>query len=108
MDKGFEKLFYQKLRTKKYRLVLSMVCSMFRSLLVLLPTLLMREVYNAIDLGRQGSELIGVILLTLAVPIVVGITFSVDIRLSKYFFQIIKEIRVVALSNLLHTKLSNV
>ena len=84
MDKNFEKLFYEKIEEKKYRVIMSCISSMVRSVLVLLPTLLMRYVYNSLELGLDSKGIVGIILITFVIPVIVGVTFSVDIHLSKY------------------------
>lgn len=108
MNRSFEKLFYRKLKDKRHRVFVSVLCSIFRSVLVLLPTLLMRDIYNAAATGIRTGGFVGTVMLTVAIPIIVGVTFSIDIRLSKYFFLIIKEIRVQALSGLINRKLREV
>jgi len=108
MDRNFEKAFYDKLNQKKIRVVMSVTSSILRSILVLLPTLLMRYIYNSIELGLDARGTVGIILLTFAIPVVVGASYSLDIRLSKYIYVIIKEIRVQALSNIVHTKLRSI
>ncbi|MBR2949626.1 MAG: ABC transporter ATP-binding protein [Lachnospiraceae bacterium] len=108
MDKNFEKLFYEKIEEKKYRVIMSCISSMVRSVLVLLPTLLMRYVYNSLELGLDSKGIVGIILITFVIPVIVGVTFSVDIHLSKYIYVIIKEIRVQVMSNIVHSKLRSV
>ena len=81
MDKNFEKLFYEKIEEKKYRVIMSCISSMVRSVLVLLPTLLMRYVYNSLELGLDSKGIVGIILITFVIPVIVGVTFSVDIHL---------------------------
>lgn len=108
MTNNFEKAFYEKISKKKIRVAMSVISSMLRSVLVLLPTLFMRRVYNSLELGLDSEGVIGIILLTFVIPLVVGASFSLDIRLSKYIYVIIKEIRIQALGKIIKEKLRTV
>ena len=108
MTNNFEKAFYEKISKKKIRVAMSVISSMLRSVLVLLPTLFMRRVYNSLELGLDSEGVIGIILLTFVIPLVVGASFSLDIRLSKYIYIIIKEIRIQALGKIIKEKLRTV
>lgn len=108
MDKNFEKTFYEKIGKKKYQVAMSITTSMLRSVLVLLPTLLMRNIYNSLELGLDAKGVMGIILLTFVIPVIVGASYSLDIRLSKYIYVIIKEIRVQAITNIVNSKLRTI
>lgn len=108
MNKNFEKTFYEKINKKKHRVAMSITSSVVRSVLILLPTLLMRNIYNSMELGLDTKGILGAILLTFVLPIIVAASYSLDIRLSKYIFVIIKEIRVQALNNILKLKLRTI
>lgn len=108
MTNNFQKSFYEKISKKRIRVALSISSSMMRSVLVLLPMLLMRRVYNSLELGLESESIIGIILITFVIPLVVGATFSLDIRMSKYIYVIIKEIRVQALGKIMKGKLRTI
>ena len=108
MNNNFEKTFYAKINKKKHRVAMSITSSVVRSVLILLPTLLMRNIYNSMELGLDTKGILGAILLTFVLPIIVAASYSLDIRLSKYIFVIIKEIRVQALNNILKLKLRTI
>ncbi len=105
MDNNFEKAFYKKMNDKRHRVVLSIASSIFRSVLILIPTLLLRNIYNALELGLDAMGVIVAIILTFVLPIIVAASYSLDIRLSKYIFIIIKDIRVQAISNIVGMRL---
>ena len=108
MNQAFEKIFYEKISKKKLRVFLSVMCSMFRSVLVLIPTLLMRDIYNSLELGLDANNTYKLILLTFVIPIIVAASYSFDIRMSKYIFMIIKEIRTQALKHIVSMKLRSI
>lgn len=108
MNRNFEKIFHEKISKKKHRVGMSITSSIVRSTLILIPTLLMRNIYNALELGLDTKSIAGTIMLTFILPIIVAATYSLDIRLSKYIFIIIKDIRVQALSNITRLKLRTI
>ena len=108
MEHNFEKAFYEKIRKKKWRVFTSITSSVIRSILVLMPILLTRSIYNSLEQGLDTEGVLGVILLTFLIPVIVGISYSYDIRISKYIYIIIKEIRVEALFNVINLKLRKI
>ena len=97
MNRNFEQRFYKQIRQKKLRVTMSIISSIVRSILILIPTLLMRNIYNALELGLDAKGIAWAIMLTFVLPIIVVAMYSLDIRLSKYIYVIIKNIRVQAL-----------
>lgn len=108
MNDKFEKLFYDKIARKRYRVMLSILSSVTRSILILIPTFLMRNIYNSLETGGDSRGVLFAILLTFVLPVIVAASYSLDIRLSKYFFIIIKEIRVQALGDTIRQRLRTV
>ncbi len=108
MNKNFQRVFYEKVSNKRNKVAMSITSSVIRSVLILMPTLLMRNIYNSIELGLEPRNVIGIIILNFVLPIIVAASYSLDIRLSKYIFVIIKEIRVQALSNVVNSKLRTI
>lgn len=105
MTENFEKAFYDRLSRKRYRVLLSILSSVTRSILILIPTFLMRNIYNALETGGDSGGILLAILLTFVLPIIVAASYSLDIRLSKYIFIIIKEIRVQAVAGTIGQRL---
>lgn len=105
MTENFEKAFYDRMSRKRYRVLLSILSSVTRSILILIPTFLMRNIYNALETGGDSSGVLLAILLTFVLPIIVAASYSLDIRLSKYIFIIIKEIRVQAVAGTIGQRL---
>lgn len=99
MNRNFEKAFYEKMGQKKYRVMLSVCSSMIRSILILVPTFLMRNIYNSLELGLDAKGVFAAILMTFVLPVIVAASYTLDIRMNKYIFIIIQEIRVWALEN---------
>lgn len=108
MDREFEKAFYEELSKKKLRVMVSVLSSVTRSVLVLIPTLLMRDIYNSLEIGMDTKHVLGIIMLTFVLPIIVSVSYSADIRASKYIFTIIKEIRAQAFSNIINLDLRKI
>ncbi len=108
MEQNFETLFYQKMNRKRHRVILSITCSVIRSILILIPTMLMRNIYNSLELGKDSRSVLGAILLTFVLPIIVAASYSLDIRMSKYIFVIIKEIRVQAILSTISQRLRTI
>ena len=105
MTENFEKAFYDRMSRKRYRVLLSILSSVTRSILILIPTFLMRNIYNALETGGDSGGVLLAILLTFVLPIIVAASYSLDIRLSKYIFIIIKEIRVQAVAGTIGQRL---
>ncbi len=108
MSNNFEKAFYTKIHDKMYRVLLSISSSIIRSILILIPIFLMRNIYNAMQVDSDRSGVSAVILLTFILPIIVAASYSLDIRLSKYIFVVIKDIQVQTLHNIVKLKLRTI
>ena len=103
----FERTFHEKLRSKWYRVVLSILSSVTRSVLTLLPTMILRDVYNKLENPGDHNFILACIAL-FAIPLVVSILFTYDIRVSKYIFVIIRDIRKLALESVLGQRLGKI
>ena len=108
MNNNFEKAFYTKIHDKMYRVLLSITSSITRSILILIPIFLMRNIYNTMQVDSDRSGVFTVIMLTFILPIIVAASYSLDIRLSKYIFVIIKDIQVQTLHNIIKLKLRTI
>lgn len=108
MTDNFEKAFYDEMSLKKHRVMLSVFSSVTRSILILIPTFLMRNIYNALERDGDSGGVLLAILLTFVLPIIVAASYSLDIHLSKYIFIIIKDIRVRALAQTIGQRLRSV
>ena len=72
MNDKFEKLFYDKIARKRYRVMLSILSSVTRSILILIPTFLMRNIYNSLETGGDSRGVLFAILLTFVLPVIVA------------------------------------
>lgn len=104
----FERVFHKKLAEKRMRVILSVLSSVLRSVLTLLPTLIMRDIYNGLEAGEGAGGLIWACIATFIIPMIVSLLFTYDIKVSKYIFVIIREIRSRALENTVMQRLNKI
>ncbi len=108
MKMEFHKLFYKKIRSKWHRVVLSVLSGIIRSILILIPTLITRNIYNSLESNFSVNKIIFSAALTFVIPVIVMTLYIIDIKMSKYIFEIIKEIRVFTLKDIMKNKLRTI
>lgn len=104
----FYKLFYKKIRSKWYRVALSVVSGIVRSIFILIPILITRNIYNSLESDFNVKKIILSAALTFVISVVVMVLYVIDIKMSKYIFEIIKEIRVFTLKDIMKNKLRTI
>ncbi|MCK8058568.1 MULTISPECIES: ABC transporter ATP-binding protein [unclassified Fusibacter] len=101
----YRDLFDQKVKKNWYKVAASILSGMIRAVAMLMPTFLIRNMLNALIDRINTTYLIQTALLTLLMPTIVLILYVIDARISKYLFDIVKDIRTATFKTILSQKL---
>jgi ABC-type multidrug transport system fused ATPase/permease subunit len=102
---SYMSIFLSKIKDKWYRVILSILSGIVRSILMLLPTYFIRNIINALSTEFDIYYIAKAAALTIILPIIVLFLYVIDTRISKYVFDIIKDIRITTVNNILSKKL---
>lgn len=99
-------IFYKKLKKHWYKVILSILSGLVRSILMLLPTMMLQEIINGISDNISFNEIYARGVLYVALPTIVLVLYIIDTRMSKFVFDIIRDIRTDGIDNMLHQPVS--
>lgn len=93
-------IFIKKSKKHRYKVALSISSGIIRSILMLLPTMMIQDIMNGISDNVGIGELSRKGFLYVLFPAIVLVLYVIDTWISRFVFDIIKEIRLEALQNL--------
>lgn len=104
--KRYLDIFFVKIKANRYKVLISVLSGIIRSILMLLPIMMIQNIITGISDNAGIGELSIKGLLYILFPAIVLVLYVVDTWISRFVFNIIKEIRLEAVHNIVKQPIS--
>lgn len=98
-------LFLNRVKKNWYRVLASIISGAVRGSILLLPPYFIRNIVNSLSTEIKISYIIKSASFTILIPLVVLVLYVIDAKISKYIFDIVKDIRYASMENIMSQKL---